>query len=1011
MTPEEKKAAKEKAKEKAAAKAAAAAAAEEKGAAKKKATANGVKGSADENVVEEDPGREAREYVNPTPKGELKSMDAPMQRAYQPHEVEASWNDWWEASGYYKGNSSPDDKRPKFSICLPPPNVTGSLHIGHALTVAVQDLLSRWHRMRGFNVLWIPGTDHAGIATQVVVEKKLAKEHKLSRHDIGREEFLKKVFEYKDQFHARITTQLRRLGCSLDWSREVFTMDEMRAASVNAAFVRFYEDKLIYRDVRLTNWCCALRSGISDIEVDYIDIETRTRIAVPGHPKDKTYVFGVIWSFAYKLEGSSDEEIVVATTRPETMLGDVAVAVHPDDPRYKHLHGRHFVHPFVEGRKLKLITDATLVDMNFGTGAVKITPAHDPNDFAAGRRHGLPEITVFTEEGKMADNCGQFSGMMRFEARVEVVTALKKLGLYRGEAENRMRLGRCSRTNDVIEPMLKPQWWVDCSRMAKRAADAVRHGELKIIPEEHNKTWFRWLDNIRDWCVSRQLWWGHRIPAYYVKVRGESVGEVVAASREAAMDKAVSHFSASEAEIELTQDEDVLDTWFSSGLFPFSPLGWPDESNPDYMAWHPTTLLETGLDILFFWVARMMMLGLELTGEAPFHTIYLHGLVRDAQGQKMSKTKGNVVDPIETIEAMGTDALRLSLVTGVTPGQDVPLSLEKVQANRNFANKLWNTARFILIGLDDMPADAKKALAVTSAIDKDELSTMPLPERWVVSRCHALVDEVTSQLKSYDFGPAGQAIYAFLWDEYADWYIEISKRRIASGDVEAAQRSRRVLVYVLDTCLRLLHPYMPYITEELWQKLPHEGEALMISNWPQAEGDVLASDSQAEKQFESIQALVRSVRNARAEYRVEGFKKVAATVFADAALADAISAEADAVSTLGRIDPAEFKVVEAGQEASETAKAEAGNAVRLVVEDGLEALLPMAALVDAEKERARLTKQEKTLVAAIEKLETRLNSPGFADKAPAAVVAKAEGELREQQEQLLAVRDSLKALP
>eukprot|EP00962_Isochrysis_galbana_P010827 scaffold3013_cov113-Isochrysis_galbana.AAC.6 len=618
-----------------------------------------------EALVVEDPGAVARAYVNPTPAGQLKLMDEPIAQKYMPHQVEASWNAWWEANGYYEGSSDPEDKRPKFSICLPPPNVTGSLHLGHALTVAVQDLLARWKRMSGYNVLWIPGIDHAGIATQVVVEKKLKKEQGLTRHDLGRDEFVKQVYHWKEQYGARITGQLRRLGCSLDWSREVFTMDAPRAASVTAAFRQFHADGLIYRDVRLTNWCCQLRSGISDIEVDYEDLEKPKRLTVPGHPKDKTYVFGRIWSFAYKVDGS-EEEVVIATTRPETMLGDVAVAVHPDDPRYKQLHGRTLVHPFVE-RKLRIITDSTLVDMSFGTGAVKVTPAHDANDFACGRRHGLDEITIFTDDGKIADGCGSFSGMMRFEARVAVLAELKARGLFRGEADNKMRLGVCSRTGDVIEPMLKPQWWVDCSGMAKRATDAVRSGELKIMPKEHEKTWYGWLDNIRDWCVSRQLWWGHRIPAYFPTVNGVEVPVVVASSMDEALALVAEREGCALSEVSVVQDEDVLDTWFSSGLFPFSCLGWPDTDAPDYKAWHPTTLLETGQDILFFWVARMVMCSLHLTNTLPFTEVYLHAMVRDKRGRKMSKSLGNVIDPLEVIDGVSLGDLLGKLDAGDPP--------------------------------------------------------------------------------------------------------------------------------------------------------------------------------------------------------------------------------------------------------------------------------------------------------------------------------------------------------
>jgi len=560
---------------------------------------------------------------------------------------------------------------------------------------------------------------------------------------------------------------------------------------------------------------------------------------------------------------------------------------------------------------------------------------------------------------------------------------------------------RSQRSGEVIEPLISKQWFVKMDGMAAKGLEAVRSGQTKIMPARFEKVYFNWLDNIQDWCVSRQLWWGHRIPVWYAE---GSERYFVAASEAKAREQAVAELGEG---VVLRQEEDVLDTWFSSGLWPFATVGWPAEGSDDFRRFYPSSVMETGYDILFFWVARMMMLGIEFTGVPPFHTIYLHGLVRDANGQKMSKTKGNVVDPLDTIEQMGTDALRLSLVTGVTPGQDVPLSMEKITANRNFANKLWNTARFLLIGLEALSPADRQALAVTAPMSSAELSTLDLPERWIVSRCHALVNDVTTQLVAHDMGPAGQSIYAFLWDEYADWYIEISKIRIGSGDDEAAQKARRVLVYVLDTCLRLLHPYMPYITEELWQKLPHEGEALIVATWPQMDETALVRDDEAEGLFGSLQGLVRSVRNARAEYRVEPGKKVAATIFAAAPLASHLETEAASVATLGRIDPEALCFGAAGG----AAEAEAETAVvRLVVQDGLEVALPLAALVDADKERARLQKQQASLTSNIDKLAARLASSGFTDKAPAAVVAKAEGELKEFREQLEAVDRSLAQL-
>lgn len=621
---------------------------------------------------EKKPAKEKKEekiYTDDTPAGEFKHISGFFPETYQPKYVESAWQSWWEHSGFYKpdmAKAAEAGESDKFVMVIPPPNVTGSLHLGHGLTTAIEDTLTRWNRMRGKVTVWIPGVDHAGIATQSVVERRLKKLENITRHELGREAFVKKVWEWKEQYGSRITTQQRCLGASVDWSREAFTMDENLSRAVTEAFCRFHEDGLLYRDTRLINWSCALKTALSDIEVEFIDLETPTMIKVPNHTLQAEYEFGTITSFAYKVDGS-DEEIVVATTRLETMLGDTAVAVHPDDPRYQHLHGKMLVHPFVD-RKIPIIADGELVDMSFGTGAVKVTPAHDPNDYLCGKRNNLEFIIMLTEDGKIASNGGEFAGMMRYDARIAMEEAMKKLGLFRGKAPNKMRLGCCTRSGDIIEPMLTPQWYVNCSSMAKRSVEAVRNGELKIIPSFHEGTWYGWLENIRDWCVSRQLWWGHRIPAYFVRLPGETAATVdqndpanngrwvVARSEAAARTIAAQKFGVSEADVTLNQDEDVLDTWFSSGLFPFSVFGWP-ERTADLDAFFPTTLLETGSDILFFWVARMVMMSLHLTDKLPFKYVYLHAMVRDKYGNKMSKSLGNVIDPLEVINGCALEDL------------------------------------------------------------------------------------------------------------------------------------------------------------------------------------------------------------------------------------------------------------------------------------------------------------------------------------------------------------------
>lgn len=621
-------------------------------------------------------------WVDNTPFGDKKNIEE-FPTSYQPKYVESAWQAWWEKEGYY----TPDLEKAlktlpadKFVMVIPPPNVTGSLHLGHALTTAVEDTLTRYHRMKGKIVLWVPGTDHAGIATQSIVEKRLKKDEGLTRHDLGREEFIKRVWQWKEMYGSKITNQIRCLGASVDWTRESFTMDANLSRAVTEAFCRFHEKGLLYRDTRLINWSCALQSAISEIEVDYIDLEGRTFLAVPNHIEKATYEFGMITSFAYKVyESDTNEEIIVATTRLETMLGDTAVAVHPEDPRYKHLHGKFLTHPFND-RKIPIITDDILVDMNFGTGAVKITPAHDPNDYLCGKRNNLDFIIVLTEDGKIASNGGQFAGLMRYDARIAMEKELESLGLLKGKEVNKMRLGLCSRSGDIIEPMLTPQWYVNCNSMAKKATDAVRNGELRIVPDFHEATWYRWLDNIRDWCVSRQLWWGHRIPAYFVRLPNEDRVDknepqnsdrwFVARSESEARIQAAIKLNVDASTLILEQDEDVLDTWFSSGLFPFSVFGWPNNTD-DLKAFYPTTLLETGADILFFWVARMVMMGLELTDQLPFTTVYLHAMVRDKYGRKMSKSLGNVIDPLEVINGCQLKDLLSKIDEGNLPAKEV----------------------------------------------------------------------------------------------------------------------------------------------------------------------------------------------------------------------------------------------------------------------------------------------------------------------------------------------------
>uniref|UniRef100_A0A673IT33 valine--tRNA ligase n=1 Tax=Sinocyclocheilus rhinocerous TaxID=307959 RepID=A0A673IT33_9TELE len=808
----------------------------------------------------------------------------PLPDSYSPQFVEAAWYSWWEKQGFFKpeyGNVSEPNPCGVFMMCIPPPNVTGSLHLGHALTNAIQDCLTRWHRMRGETTLWNPGCDHAGIATQVVVEKKLMKERKMSRHDLGRENFIQEVWKWKNEKGDRIYHQLKKLGSSLDWDRACFTMDDKLSFAVQEAFIRMHEEGVIYRSKRLVNWSCTLNSAISDIEVDKKELTGRSLLPVPGY--NEKVEFGVLVSFSYKVEGS-DEEVVVATTRIETMLGDTAVAVHPNDSRYQHLNGKMVVHPFCD-RKMPIVFD-DFVDMSFGTGAVKITPAHDHNDYEVGERHKLPFINILDENGLL------INGMKRFEARKAVLQALKDLGQFKEVKDNPMVVPVCSRSKDIVEPLLKPQWYVDCREMGKQAADVVRNGELKIIPDHHLKTWFNWMDNIRDWCISRQLWWGHRIPAYFVTLNDPSDMDghywVSGRSQEEAREKAAKRFNVTADKISLRQDEDVLDTWFSSGIFPFSIFGWPNESE-DLRVFYPGTVLETGHDILFFWVARMVMMSLKLTGSLPFKEVYLHAVVRDAHGRKMSKSLGNVIDPLDVITGIsleglyallmdsnldpleiekakqgqksdypsgipecGTDALRFALCAYTSQGRDINLDVNRILGYRHFCNKLWNAVKFAMRTLGEGFVPWVKA------------QVREMGQEEVKDRRRMCQDMLCSVLANF---------YSVVYCVYMILVKPVLSRTDSEGQKQA-DICRQTLYTCLEVGLRLLSPLMPFVTEELFQRLPRRHAqdsppSICVTPYPETSEVSSAQRSKdVDRQMEFVMSVVKTIRSLRADYNL-----------------------------------------------------------------------------------------------------------------------------------------------
>lgn len=867
---------------------------------------------------------------------------------------------WWEDSGWFKPENSRNPDGKPFVIAIPPPNVTGVLHQGHALFVALEDLMIRYQRMAGRAALWVPGTDHAGIATQLQVERKLQNEG-TCREAIGRERFLVEAWDWKDKHHGGIVGQLRRLGASCDWERERFTMDAGLNRAVNEAFVRLHRMGLIYQGEYIVNWSPGLQTAVSDVEVEYSEEQ------------------GTLYYFKYPIAGEQLADgpgvgyIPVATTRPETILGDTAVAVHPDDERYRHLIGKTCLVPILN-RTIPVIHD-TYVDMSFGTGALKITPGHDPNDFEIGRRHGLQVINIMNRDATLNDEAGPYAGMERFAARKKLWADMGAAGLTLEEQAYTMQVPRAQRGGEVIEPLVSRQWFLNTDPMAQLGLAAVRSGRITIVPERFTKVYYHWLENLRPWCISRQLWWGHRIPAWY----GPDGRVFVARSEAEAASQAADHYG---EPTPLEQDADVLDTWFSSGLWPFSTLGWPDDT-ADLRHFYPTDVLETGYDILFFWVARMIMMGLMFTDDIPFHTVYLHGLVRDEQGRKMSKTYNNVIDPIEVMDNFGTDALRFTLLTGSTPGNDMNLSIERIRANRNFANKIWNATRFVL---GNLPEDF-------AYCGRPDAAGLDLPDRWVLHRLNQVIADCTRLFDGYQFGEAGRQAYEFLWGDFADWYIEACKPRLQASTAATGDVARQTLVYVLDQTLRLLHPFIPFVTEELWQHLPHEdGEApaLIVAAWPQRQPAYEAPEAAAS--FERLTAAIGAIRNARSEYNVDPGRRIAAVIDTAGDGSD-FQGQASVVATLARLDSdrLRFGAVPAG---------EAG--VTLVVGETT-VFLPLGGMIDLDAERERLRKQLAETEDRIHGAEARLGNPSFVDKAPAHVVEQARqglAELRTQRDRL-----------
>ena len=875
--------------------------------------------------------------------GELKSV-------YDPKEVEEKWYHIWEEKKYF--HADVNDDRESFCIVIPPPNVTGQLHMGHALDETLQDILVRYKRMAGFNTLWVPGTDHAGIATQAKVEEQLRKEG-TSKEELGREAFLERAWEWKDKYHNRIVTQLRGLGTSCDWERERFTMDEGLSRAVREAFVTFYEKDLIYRDKYIVNWCPKCHTTISDIEVEHEEEEGR------------------LWTIRYKVK-DADDYLTVETTRPETMFGDTAVAVNPKDERFGKYVGKTVLMP-ITNKEIPVVAD-DYVDMEFGTGAVKITPFHDPNDFEVGLRHHLPQVEAIDLDAKMTDICGKYAGMDRYECREAMLKELKELGCGGDERVHVHAVGHCYRCGTTVEPLISKQWFLRMKPLAEPAIKAVEDGDTRFVPSRFDKVYLGWMENIRDWCVSRQLWWGHRIPVWYCDDCGAEI-----CVRE---DPTVCPHCGS---AHIHQDEDVLDTWFSSAMWPYSTLGWPDKT-PEMEKYFPNSVLVTGWDIIFFWVARMIFSSLFHTGKAPFKDVLIHGLVLDAQGRKMSKSLGNGIDPLEKIASHGADSLRFMLVTGNTPGNNLRFRDERLDGSRNFANKIWNASRFVLMNLEGYE---------DGAWDDDALT---LHDRWILSRLNQTAAATRLNLDRYELGEAARGIYEFIWDDFCDWYVELSKNALYKGTDAERLHSQRVIVYVLRSALELLHPFMPFITEEIWQKLPHDGETIVLAPYPDFEEAF--DDQDAAADMGMMIDMIKALRNLRAEMKVPLGQKAKVILAADEREKEIISENAGYLDKMAAIDEVEF--IAMNDEAPKGAAAAILGDIRIY--------LPLAGLIDMDKEKARLEKEMAKTEKEIARLSGKLSNEGFLAKAPAEVVEGEKVKLADAEKRLAGFKETLAIL-
>jgi valyl-tRNA synthetase len=913
-----------------------------------------------------------------------------LSKSYEPTEVEQRWYRRWMEQGAFTAEAT--SERPPYCIILPPPNVTGSLHLGHALTATIEDILVRWRRMRGDNVLWQPGTDHAGIATQMVVEKELKRAEKKSRHDLGREAFVARVWEWKKQYGQRISEQFHYLGASLDWTRERFTLDESSSAAVKEVFLRLHQEGLIYRAQKLINWCPSCHTALSDLEVE--------------HEEKK----GSLWHIRYPVKGT-DRFLTVATTRPETMLGDTGVAIHPGDERYQGLAGKTVVLPLV-GREIPIIADEKLVNMEFGTGVVKVTPAHDFNDYETGLRHGLPMISIFDANAKVTEQGGAYAGLDRYEARKRVLEDLTAQGFFVNEEPHALSVGICQRSGTVVEPRLSPQWFVRTGPLAKPAIEAVEQGKTVFVPESWTQTYFQWMRNIHDWCISRQLWWGHQIPAYYCrscspKLPGAATLDYAKAEPVVAPERPTRCPKCGGGDFE--QDPDVLDTWFSSALWPFSTLGWPRET-PELKTFYPTSVMETGHDILFFWVARMMMMGIHFMGDVPFRTVYLHAMVRDEKGEKMSKTKGNVIDPLDVIlgqkpealpasqrnrfpqgmPAFGADAMRFTLASMTQQGRDIKLSLDRVGGYRAFANKLWNASRFVFMNLSEWRPDGRFV----------KERTLTLADRWILSRLDAATRATGEALEKFQFAEAASVLYQFVWGELCDWYIELSKGALYGEDPAAKDAAREVLVCCLDQVLRLLHPYMPFITEEIWQKLPLSRSVEFIMRAPFPKGDARLEDAAAEREMAPVIAAIEGLRNIRGESSLSPGAKVKAHVHAaDPGVRETLERWRHYVMPLTGVS--ELTISAPGAKPAQSAS---------YVGSGMEIFVPLAGLLDLGEEKKRLSKELAKVEQDLDTLEKKLANPNFASKAPPEVVEKDRARIEELKTRRVKLGHNLKQI-